>query len=284
MISPETINTSTGGGRRDKPPDRAGNDDVVDMGRVRSTAAAAAGVQEAAAIATTLGREIREARVRRRLTQASVARRAATSRGRLADLERGAGSRAPLELWVRVAMAVGRPLSVRLSRDIDAGGANPSDAGHLAAQELLLRLGRAHGWVGSVELATRPNDPSRSADVVLRAERRRLLILIEVMNRVADLGAAARSTDRKAADLEALAMLVGGDRGPFAIASGWVLVDTAANRRLVGSYPEFFRARFPGSSNTWAKALSTGSPPPTLSAVAWIDPRAGAVRALRLPG
>jgi transcriptional regulator with XRE-family HTH domain len=110
-------------------------------------------------LAAVLGSEARSARRRRRRTQAQVSAAAGMSRSRYAELEVGAGATAPLDVWVRVGLALGRLLSVAFSRDIDPG---PADAGHLAAQELVLRLAGGVGRrVGAFELPTRPSDPSR---------------------------------------------------------------------------------------------------------------------------
>ena len=202
------------------------------------------------------------------------------SRVRLGELERGLGENAPLTLWVKLGIALGRPLAVSFSRDIDAPE-EPRDAGHLAAQELVLRLARGHGRRASVELATKPWDPSSWADVVLRDNPQRVLILIEVVNRAGDLGAGFRWTDRKTAELERFAILAGGDEAPYRVAGGWVLVDTAANRRVVDRYAEVLRTRFPGSSTAWARALSEGIAPPSEPAIAWVDTRNGGIHALR---
>ncbi len=258
-------------------------DDGGVMRRPRTTAEATAGTREAQSIAATLGRDARLTRGRLRLTQQAVARRMGVSRTRYAEMERGEAATAPLELWVKLGAALGRSLAVALSRDTTADGSStdPRDAGHLAAQELVLKLGRAHGRRAAVELATRPHDPSHAADVVLRDDPRRTLLLIEIVNRAGDLGAAARSTDRKAAELEGFAILAGGDDGAYRVTSGWLLVDTAANRQLVARYPEFLRARFPGSSAAWARALMEGMAPPAEPAIGWIDPRSGRIFPMR---
>jgi hypothetical protein len=135
---------------------------------------------------------------------------------------------------------------VSFSRDIVPD--EPRDAGHLAAQELVLRLARQHGRRADFELPTRPADPARSTDVAIRDDAARALILVEIWNRLDDLGAAARATNRKQAEAEGPAVLAASDGSPYRVATCWLLVDTAANRQLVARYPEILETRFPGSS------------------------------------
>lgn len=250
------------------------------MARLRRSDAALHGDALSAAIAATLGRDARATRRRRRVTQQRLADAIGISRPRYAEIERGEGATAPLETWARIGAALGRPLAVGFSRDIDQP--EPRDAGHLAAQELVLRLARSHGRTASFELPTHPADPARSTDVGLRDDSIRALILIEIWNRLDDLGAAARATDRKVVEAEALATSSGGDGAAYRIASCWLLVDTAANRRLVAAYPEILRARFPRSSERWARALAEGAAPPIEPGIGWVDPRAGRIVPMRL--
>lgn len=174
-------------------------------------------------------------------------------------------------------MALGRPLGVEFSRPI-AG--DTTDAGHLAIQELVLRLGRVAGFARSFEVPTKPADPSRSTDVGLRDDRRRTMILVECWNTIGDLGAAARATSRKVAEAEALAVAVGGER-PFTVRAVWVIRATARNRALVARYPEVFAARFPGSSARWVAALTRGKEPPAEPGLAWTDVGASRLYAWR---
>ena len=226
-----------------------------------------AGDREAQAIAANLGAQAAAARRGLRLKQAAVAERIGISRGRLGDLERGRGEGAPLGLWIALGMVLGRPLRVEFSKPIEP---ETADAGHLAIQELVLRLGRRAGYARGFEVPTRPADPRRSTDVGLRDDRRRMLILVECWNTIGDLGGAARSTSRKVAEAEELAVVAGGER-PFTVRAVWVVRATARNRALVARYPEVFAARFPGSSARWVAALMAGTEPPTQPGLVWCD-------------
>jgi len=223
-----------------------------------------------------LGGDLRVARLRRRLTQAQLGATVGLGRATVGAIERGRGGGHTLDTWQRLALAVDRPMRIELRRDARE---EPADAGHLAIQELVLRLGRRAGSTGTFELPTRPQDPARSSDVCLRDDRARLLILVECWNTFGDVGAAVRSTNRKLADAAELAIAIGGHR-PYRVASCWVVRDVARNRALIARYPELFAARFPGSSALWVRALTTpagqGSrpEPPAELGLVWCDARA----------
>jgi transcriptional regulator with XRE-family HTH domain len=250
------------------------------MERHRRTGFEVDGTIEAASIASSLGGDLRTTARRRRLTQAEVGRRVGLSGPRIGEIQRGMGASASLETWVKLGKAVGRPLAVSFSRDIDAHEAH--DAGHLAAQELVLGFARRHGRRADFELPTRPSDPTRSIDVALLDDAARVLIVVEIWNRLDDLGRAARATSRKAAEAEGPATIAARTGPPYRVAVCWLLVDTAANRRLVARYPEILQSRFPGSSFGWARCLCDCLPPPDQSGIAWIDPRSGRIVPLRI--
>ncbi|HTG41530.1 MAG TPA: hypothetical protein VK697_07940 [Methylomirabilota bacterium] len=106
-----------------------------------------------------------------------------------------------------------------------------------------------------------------------------MLILVEIWNRLTDLGAASRSTSRKVLEVEGAIL-----RDGFRLASCWLLVDNAANRTIVRRFPDVVRARFPGSSFDWVRALAGGHEPPSAPGIAWIDQRSGTITELRLRG
>jgi transcriptional regulator with XRE-family HTH domain len=246
------------------------------MARRKRTSSEIAGAREAQAIAASLGRDARSTRRRRQLTQAQLGLRVGLGQSEISPLEAGHGQGTSIATWTAIGIALGRPLAIGFARDIVAA---PRDAGHLAAQELVLRLAAANGRVGQFELPTRPADPSLSIDVCLRDRRAQVLIVAEIWNRLDDLGAAVRTMSRKVAEASALAVT---HDPPDRVASCWLLVDTAANREIVRRYPAVIKATFDGSSESWVQALTSGSQPPDRPGIAWIDPRRGRLTELRV--
>ncbi len=204
-------------------------------------------------------------RERRAWTRIELARRAGIGRMVVSRIERGIAN-VDLDVLQRTAIALDRPLIVTFGRDILEA---PVDAGHLAIQELVLRNGRTAGYGGTFELPTRSTEPWRSVDVGLSDSAAHRLILAECWNTFGDVGAAARSTNRKLAELEDLAT---GRWGPGArVGAVWIIRATARNRGLVQRYPEVFSARFPGSSRGWVDALTRGLALPTEPGMVWCD-------------
>lgn len=229
--------------------------------------------------AAALGEHVRASRRRRQMTQSALATRVGIGHSRLAELEAGEGEGAPLELWFALGEVLGRPFRVEFGRDAREG---TPDAGHLEIQELVLRLARPAGFHGSFEIPTRPADPARSTDVRL-VDRRRRLVLVECWNTFGDLGAAVRSTDRKRADVEAVAVALGDDAGPFQVGACWVVRATRRNRELLGRYPHIFESRFPGSGPGWVRTLTSGGPMPSEPGLIWCDVGATRLFARRTP-
>lgn len=234
------------------------------------------GDRESRQIALALGADLARTRRRRRLTQAQLGARVGIGRSRTGELERGEGESAPVALWVRLGMALGRPIAIGFSRDLSTPP-EPIDAGHLSAQELVLGLAARAGRTGHFELPTRPAPDAGVTDVGIRDNLLLVLILVEIWNRLGDLGAASRSSQRKAGEVAASSAARG-----YRVVACWLLVDNAANRSLVRRYPAILRARFPGSSIGWVRALIDGAAPPIEAGIAWIDPRSGTITELRL--
>jgi len=212
-----------------------------------------------------LGGEVRDGRRHKRLTQVQFGARVGLGRMAISRAERGQGGGLTMDAWQRIGLALDRPLIVRLQHDTTG---ETADAGHLALQELVLRLGRGAGYGGTFELATRPAEPWRSADVGLIHDARRWLVLAECWNVIGDVGAGARASDRKRAEAEALAVARWGE-GEYRVGLVWVVRATARNRALVARYPEVFAARFPASSAAWVRTLIAGDPPPAAPGFVW---------------
>ena len=227
--------------------------------------------------ARRLGAVIRSARKRRGLTQRSVAIQAGISQSEVSRIELGLGRSVSLLTWLALADALGLRPRFELARDWQE---EPADAGHLAIQELLLRLARSTGCHGTFELPISPDDPSRSIDVFVRDDERRRLIVEEAWNSFGDMGSGARSFDRKLAAARDLAIATGGDR-PYDVGGVWVVRATRRNRTLVARYPEIFARRFPGSSAGWVATLTKGLEPPPEPGLVWCDIRATEIRAWR---
>jgi transcriptional regulator with XRE-family HTH domain len=156
-----------------------------------------------------IGGDVVAMRRRRSWTQERLAERAGIDRLVVSRVERGVVA-LDVELLERIAIALQVPLNVGFARDPRM---DVADAGHLAMQELVLRLGRASGFVGGFELPTKPAEPWRSIDVVLASEARHRVICVECWNTIGDIGAAAQVSARKATELEAVAMARWGDDG-----------------------------------------------------------------------
>ena len=232
------------------------------MTRNRRTQQQIAGTREAIAIAATLGGVVRATRKVRGWSLDVLSGRIGVSPSRLSDLERGRGTRAPLETWISLGVALGRPLAVSFSKEL--APPDRTTAGHLEIQEHILMLARETGRPGTFEVPTRPLDPSRSTDVGIRDPSQHARIMAECWNTFGDLGAAVRSTRRK--EQEAAATWPE-DR----IATVWVVRSTAANRALLARYPHIIDAAFPGSSRAWIRALTQGHPPPQQPGIVWFD-------------
>ncbi len=233
-------------------------------------------------IALSLGESVRSGRVRLGMTQAKLAARVGITQAWISRIESGHGQHVPLDLWIALGLALGRPLAISLSKPLGEPR-GPMDAGHLAMQEHLIGLARATGRTATFELPTRPSDPTRSIDICVRDAHNRVLIVEEAWNTFTDLGAAIRSTNRKTAEAADLAATI--DEGPpYRVAAVWVLRGSAVNRALLGRYPQIIRAAFPGSSRRWFRALTTAQPPPNAPGLVWFDAPTGRLTATRVRG
>ena len=233
------------------------------MQRTRRVALAAEAERRIHAAIARLGGDVLAMRKRRSWTQQQLADRAGIGRSVVGRIERGEGP-IDIETLERIGLAFGAPLRLEFGRDPRT---DVADAAHLAIQELVLRHGRATGYIGSFELPTRPAEPWRSIDVVIASEARHRMICVECWNTIGDIGAAARASARKAAELEQLAVGRWGEDAKGGLV--WVVRSTRRNRSLVERYPEVFASKFPGSSRLWVEALTEGKAIPAEPGLVW---------------
>jgi transcriptional regulator with XRE-family HTH domain len=217
--------------------------------------------------------------LRRRWSQVALGGKVGLTSQRVSQIELGQAQSVPLETWFALAAALDIPLKVELGRDANQA---PDDAGHLAIQELMLRLARETGRAKTFELATKPANPSYSIDVGTRDDANRVLIIQECWNSFGNINESIRSTRRKIAEAEQLAVAIGGENGPYRVAAVWIVRDTRRNREILTRYPEVFASAFTGSSMEWVRALITvGAAPPAELGLVWCDLRATKVFAWR---
>jgi transcriptional regulator with XRE-family HTH domain len=232
-------------------------------------------------IASREGGKVRAARRRRRWTQSQLGQRVSLAQETISDLERGRGGTLSLQAWQQVALVLGLRLELTLGRDPLE---EPQDAGHLAIEELVLRLGKAMGVKRTFELPTKPANPSLSTDVGLTDDTNRRLIQVECVNTFGNVNAAIRSSNRKCAEAEGLAIAIGHGE-PYAVHQVWVVRASRRNRQLLARYPEIFTTRFSGSSLAWVKALTTATAqPPNAPGLVWCDLAATRIFEWRRPG
>src|SRR3954454_2118841 len=199
------------------------------MARTKRPAVEAEASRSLAPLLRREGAKVRAARKHRRLRQIDLGQRAGLSQPTISQMERGEGGSLSLESWQQVALVLALPLDVTLGRDLLE---EPADAGHLAIEELVLRMGRLRGFERTFELPSKPANPSLSTDVGLHDDKRRLLIQVECVNTFGNVNGAVRSSDRKRAEAEALAIAIGYGE-PYAVRQLCVVRATRRNRNLL---------------------------------------------------
>ena len=214
------------------------------------------GRQRAKVIALRTGVALRDARRSLGLNQAEVGRRSGISQVHVSRLEHGAGDRASLETWSRVAAAVGEQLAAFLERA--PGADQPRDLEHLRRQSALVKIAANGGWQAMPEFAIDQGSPrSRSIDVALIRPSTREAVVAEIWDWFDDVGAGLRGLDGKVAGLSSrLAQPSTSGGVAWTVRALYVVRDTRRNRRLVTELSGLFGARFRGNSTAWLQALS----------------------------
>jgi hypothetical protein len=111
---------------------------------------------------------------------------------------------------------------------------------------------------------------SRAADVLL--QRGPEYALVDIWDWFDDVGAAERAWHRRldAVERYAIARMVADDTLP-SVSGIWVVRATQRNSQLINENRHFFKAAFPGSPDTWLRALSDpATPMPAEAALIWV--------------
>ncbi len=199
------------------------------------------GTARARSIVHDLGREIREARLDRGLTQEDVARAARMSGPQVSRIERGAARAVSVDQLARLLAVVGLELSARAY----PAGAPLRDAAHVALLSRLRRgLDRSLGWRTEVPLPI-PGD-GRAWDAVIAGPG--WTVGVEAETRPRDVQAAIRRISLKQRDGRVDSLL-------------FVVADTRHGRDFVRGAGDDLRARFPIDGRRTLHRLGAGLQP-----------------------
>lgn len=205
-----------------------------------------------------VGIALSESRIASRLTQAEAALRAGVSQSFWSRVERGMAPAVSIETLASCAAAVG----VQLATFIEArpGADLPRDIEHLRRQELVIEVARGGEWSARPEAGIDPTaSRSRSIDVLLSRARGSELVVVEVVDLLADGGATLRGLADKVAAVRRASP------ADARVAGLLVLRATARNRATVHELAGLFATRFPASSTAWLRSLESAAVPMPLS-------------------
>jgi transcriptional regulator with XRE-family HTH domain len=193
--------------------------------------------------ATRLGSVFRAVRIRLRLRQADVARRAGVARTTISRIERGLAGSLPFNTLTTVAGSLGIYIDLfprwrggELTRMLNAGHA----ALHEATARLLASL---PGWNFAPEVSFAVYGERGVIDVLAYHGGSRALLVIELKTELVDVQSLLGAVDR----YRRLAPGIARDRGWDAVSvSVWVLLrETDTNRRRVAAHTTVLRSALP---------------------------------------
>jgi transcriptional regulator with XRE-family HTH domain len=187
---------------------------------------------------------LRAIRLRRRLRQADVARRAGCSGATISRIERGQVAQLSLDALLRVAAA----LDVRIDfvpRWRGGEVARVVHAGHAAMHEAAARLLARHpDWMVAAEVSFSVYGERGVIDLLAFHPRRQALLVVELKTQLVDVQGLLGAVDR----YRRLARRIAAERGWRASTVGaWVLLrDTGTNHRRLAEHATVLRSAFPG--------------------------------------
>jgi transcriptional regulator with XRE-family HTH domain len=225
-----------------------------------------------------VGDAIRLVRVRGRLRQADVARRARVSRQLVGRLERGLIGRYPLDTVRAVASALGMSIEVRArwqGADLD----RLVNAAHASLHESVARqLGALSGWTWRPEVTFASFGERGVIDILAWHAESRSLLIIELKSELVDPQDLVATMHRRVRLGQPIARGQGWDAMTV---SAWVIVrDTSTERRRAARHKHLLRAAFPAEGRAMRGWLL--HPRGTISAMSfWSDVTPGGRREVR---
>jgi transcriptional regulator with XRE-family HTH domain len=235
---------------------------MPDRSRRRAGPARSAGRRRSAYLAARIGVALKESRLALGLSQTRASAQAGVSQTFWSALERGLGTSATVETLASCAAAVDAELAAFIQAR--PGADLPRDIAHLRGQEAIVRFAAPGGWRARVEAGIDPAARrSRSIDVLLERPGRGEIVVVELVDLLADGGEAMRSLADKVAAVRR--------SEPRARVAGLlVLRSTRRNRTLARELSGVLSSRFRGSSAAWIAALrSSDRPMPVADGLVW---------------
>ena len=222
-----------------------------------------------------IGNSLRVLRVRKRLRQSDVARRAGVGRETVSRLERGCLGRTPVDTLRAVASALGANVDVRLrwqGAEIDrVAGAAHADL-HEAVAVL---LGRRRGWEWRAEVSFSIYGERGVIDILAWHARTRSLLIIELKTELVDPQTLVATMDRRTRLARRIAARFGWQ--PATVNCWVVLSEVSTNRRRVNDHSALLCSAFPANGHAVRRWLV--APAGQLSALSfWSDARSGPAR------
>jgi len=201
------------------------------------------------------GNTLRVIRVRKRLRQADVARRAGVGREMVSRLERGGLGRVPFDSFRSVANALGIRIDVRLTW---LGGdlARVTNAAHAAMHESVVRyLASLPGWTWRPEVSFSIYGERGVIDILAWHAASRTLLIIELKTTLVDPQDLVATMHRR----ERLGAKIAREQGwaPSTTCSWVVVTDNTTNRRRLARHVGLLRAAFPADGRAmrpWLRA------------------------------
>jgi len=222
-----------------------------------------------------LGNSLRVLRIRKRLRQVDVARRAGVRRETVGRLERGAAGRYPLGILRAVATVLGADVDVRIrwqGADLD----RISGAAHAELHESIAdHLARWIGWTWRPEVSFSIWGERGVIDILAWHAASRSLLIIELKTELVDPQELVATMGRRVRLGKEIARGLGWH--PTSVSAWVIVVESSTNRRRAARHARLLRTAFPADGHAIRRWLR--APDGSISALSfWSDVRPGSLR------